>query len=207
MINAAGRVGLERLPCACHILHNSVKAALEKQEPLNSIVVKLHNLASFFHRSPKMTQALELEQMPDEHENLATLNRFYPRDNEWRAASLIIDALSVFDDVTLLFSSSEYGLATSMFAWMTVVLFAMEENTSGIEEVDTLRRNLQLEIGNRVKESEILIKASFFHPTYNLLYKQCNENFGMLKDILRREMQNIKPPANAPIKQQEIILF
>ncbi|KAK3822116.1 MAG: hypothetical protein JOS17DRAFT_777594 [Linnemannia elongata] len=63
MINAAGRVGLERLPCACHILHNSVKAALEKQEPLNSLVVKLHNLASFFHRSPKMAQALELEQL------------------------------------------------------------------------------------------------------------------------------------------------
>ncbi|KAF9144028.1 hypothetical protein BGX30_014011 [Mortierella sp. GBA39] len=88
-----------------------------------------------------------------------------------------------------------------MFAWMTVVLFAMEDNPSGIEEVDTLQRNLQLEIGNRVKESEILIKASFFHPAYNLLYKQCNEeNFDVLKDLLRREMQDIAPPINAPVQ-------
>ncbi|KAF9119126.1 hypothetical protein BGW39_000538, partial [Mortierella sp. 14UC] len=63
MINAAGRVGLERLPCACHILHNSVKAALEKQERQNNVVIKLHKLALFFHRSPKMAQALELEQV------------------------------------------------------------------------------------------------------------------------------------------------
>ncbi|KAF9078927.1 hypothetical protein BGX23_005739, partial [Mortierella sp. AD031] len=62
MINAAGRAGLERLPCACHILHNSVRAALEKQERLNNVVIKLHKLALFFHLSPKMAQALELEQ-------------------------------------------------------------------------------------------------------------------------------------------------
>ncbi|KAF9153700.1 hypothetical protein BG015_002828 [Linnemannia schmuckeri] len=41
MINAAGRAGLERLPYACHILHNLVKATLEKQERLNNVVTKL----------------------------------------------------------------------------------------------------------------------------------------------------------------------
>ncbi|KAG0282603.1 hypothetical protein BGZ97_008924 [Linnemannia gamsii] len=75
----------------------------------------------------------------------------------------------------------------------------MEENLSGIEEVETLRNNLRDEIGNRVRESEILTKASFFHPTYSLLYKQCNEeNFDALKDLLRREMQDIAPSVSAP---------
>jgi len=63
MINAARRAGLERLPCACHILHNSVKAALGKQERLNNLVIKLHKLALIFHRGPKMAQALEREQV------------------------------------------------------------------------------------------------------------------------------------------------
>ncbi|KAF9078901.1 hypothetical protein BGX23_005918, partial [Mortierella sp. AD031] len=84
-----------------------------------------------------------------------------------------------------------------MFPWMTMLLFAMEENLSGIEEVETLRNNFRAEIGEHARESEILIKASFFHPTFNLLYKQCNEeNFDALKDLLRREMQDIAPPVN-----------
>jgi hypothetical protein len=91
--------------------------------------------------------------------------------------------------------------AASMFPWMTMLLFAMEENLSGIEEVETLRNNLRDEIGNRVRESEILTKASFFHPTYSLLYKQCNEeNFDALKDLLRREMQDIAPSVSAPVQ-------
>jgi hypothetical protein len=70
--------------------------------------------------------------------------------------------------------------------------------------VETLRTNLQLEIGNRVKESDILIEASFFHPTFNLLYKQCKEeNFEALKDLLRREMQDIAPPASPPVQPGE----
>lgn len=187
MINAAGRAGLERLPCACHILHHSVKSALEKQERLNNVMIKLHQLASFFHRSPKMAQALELEQvrlnrtpqlkaimdvetrwnsslamlrrmvelkvpmaavrtalrpMPDEQENLATMNNIYPGNNEWRVVDLIIDALSFFEDATLLSSSSDYGLAASMCPWMTMLLFVMEENLFQIEEVGTLRSNL-----------------------------------------------------------------
>lgn len=63
MINATRKAGLERLPCAFHILNNSTKAALERQERLNNVVIKIQKLALFFHHSPKMAQALELEQV------------------------------------------------------------------------------------------------------------------------------------------------
>lgn len=62
MVKVAELAGLPRLPCAAHILHNSVKEALKKQAVLHSLVDRCHDLASLFHHSPKMAQALELEQ-------------------------------------------------------------------------------------------------------------------------------------------------
>ncbi|KAK3830393.1 MAG: hypothetical protein JOS17DRAFT_775226 [Linnemannia elongata] len=91
-------------------------------------------------KAPMAAVRTALYLMPDEHENLAILKGVYPRDSEWRAAFLIIDALSIFEDATLLFSSSEYGLAASMFPWTNVLLYAVEENLSGIKEVDALQK-------------------------------------------------------------------
>lgn len=62
MVKATELTGLPRLPCAARILHNLVKEALKKQAALDSPMVKCHDLASLFHRSPKMVQALEPEQ-------------------------------------------------------------------------------------------------------------------------------------------------
>ncbi|KAF8929833.1 hypothetical protein BGZ47_000846, partial [Haplosporangium gracile] len=56
---------------------------------------------------------MALRQMRDDHEYLAALRDVYPRDDERRTADLIIDAPSIFEDATLLFSSSEYGFAAS----------------------------------------------------------------------------------------------
>ncbi len=66
---------------------------------------------------------------------------------------------------------------------------------------DKLRNDLQSEISDRVTASGILIKSSFFHPTYNLLYKHGDpENFNVLKDLVRREMQDVAPLAQATLQ-------
>ncbi|KAF9153701.1 hypothetical protein BG015_002829 [Linnemannia schmuckeri] len=162
-----------------------LKVIMDVETRWNSSLAMLRRIVEL--KVPMAAVRTALRQMPDEQKNLATLNDIYLGNNERRTADLITNALSVFEDATLLFSSSDYGLAASMFPWMTMLLFAMEVNHSGIEEVETLRNNLQLEIGSRVRELDILVKASFFHPTSNLLYKQCyEEKFDVLKDLLRK---------------------
>src|SRR5690349_11965211 len=62
MVKAAEIAGLNRVACITHCLHNSVNAALEKAEHLGTLVDKCHDLAKFFHCSPKMASALEDQQ-------------------------------------------------------------------------------------------------------------------------------------------------
>lgn len=151
-------------------------------------------------KAPMAAVRTALYLMPDEHENLAILKGVYPRDSEWRAAFLIIDALSIFEDATLLFSSSEYGLAASMFPWTNVLLYAVEENLSGIKEVDALQKKHSVWDRRPYQGIGDLAQGLVLSPAYNVLYKQCNEeNFDILKGQLRREMQNITP-RHAPIQ-------
>lgn len=62
MVKAAEIAGLNRVACIAHCLHNSVNGALEKAEHLSTLVDKCHDLAKFFHCSPKMASALEDQQ-------------------------------------------------------------------------------------------------------------------------------------------------
>jgi hypothetical protein len=103
-----------------------LKVIMDVETRWNSSLAMLRRMAEL--KVPMAAVRTALHQMPDEQENLATMNDIYPSNNEWRTVDLIIDALSVFEDATQLFSSSDYGLAASMFPWMTMLLFAMEEN-------------------------------------------------------------------------------
>ncbi|KAF9271054.1 hypothetical protein BGZ88_006929, partial [Linnemannia elongata] len=62
MVKAAEIAGLNRVACIAHYLHNSVNAALEKAEHLGTLDDKCHDLAKFFHCSPKMASALDDQQ-------------------------------------------------------------------------------------------------------------------------------------------------
>ena len=63
MIKAAEVAGFPRIPCVAHILHNSVKTALEENEAIKQLVKKCHKLATLFHASPKMAQVLHAAQV------------------------------------------------------------------------------------------------------------------------------------------------
>lgn len=58
MVRAAEIAGIPHVACFAHCLHNSVKKALEEGQHLNDLIEKCHDLAKFFHHSPKMAAAL-----------------------------------------------------------------------------------------------------------------------------------------------------
>lgn len=62
MVKAAEIAGLNRVACIAHCLHNSVNGALDKAQHLGALVDKCHDLAKFFHCSPKMASTLEDQQ-------------------------------------------------------------------------------------------------------------------------------------------------
>ncbi|KAI8595554.1 hypothetical protein EDD21DRAFT_424355 [Dissophora ornata] len=62
MVKAAEMAQLTRIPCFAHILHNSVKTAIEKDDAIQALVTRCHKLVTFFHNSPKMAQLLQQEQ-------------------------------------------------------------------------------------------------------------------------------------------------
>lgn len=67
------RAGIKRLPCIAHILHNSVKNAIESHDVTKELVEKCHKLATIFHQSPKLSSYLEQEQEKDGVKDIQTL--------------------------------------------------------------------------------------------------------------------------------------
>ena len=75
-----------------------------------------------------------------------------------------------------------------MIPWMTTLFIDIDENATGDVEADTLRCDLKRELESRVRSSDIIVKASVFHPTFNLLLKRHNNvQFNQVKEELRRE--------------------
>lgn len=79
--------------------------------------------------------------MLDEGDHLEAMERLQLSDNEWNHVDMIIENLTLFDEMTLIFSSASQGLAASMLPWMSM-LFIELEGVTGVEEVNTLQCNL-----------------------------------------------------------------
>jgi hypothetical protein len=142
-----------------------------------------------------------LRQIPEEQDAYVSINNVYPSDDEWSTADLIIEALGIFTETSLIFSSSTSGIAASLIPWMTTLFIDMDDNRTGNETADTLRRNLKQELEQRVHASKVHVKASIFHPTFNLILKRHNEDqFNEVKELLRRELQDIEAPVDNVIQ-------
>ncbi|KAF9080201.1 hypothetical protein BGX29_005523, partial [Mortierella sp. GBA35] len=86
---------------------------------------------------------------------------------------------------------------------MTSVYTEMGKRT-GIEAADSLRHSLRNELDKRVKESELMMKASFFHPSFNILYSRMDPSrFEVVKEKVRRELDNIRPRNNTQVQQEQ----
>lgn len=244
---AASSAGIPRVACAAHILHNTVNEALKLHKALHDVVTKCRDLALFFHKSPKMTQVLEEEQMregtpsiqkvrvdvvtrwnsvlamlrrllelkdamaavhrglgaTDDADHLHAMNELTLTDDEWDNVRLIVGVLTLFEEATLIFSSASHGLATSMLPWMTSVFNELGKQ-SGNSTVDCLRQSLRQELEKRFKDSEAMMKASFFHPCFNITYSRMDPaNFVRYKEKLRRELDGLRPRNNAPAQQPQ----
>ena len=164
MVKAADILRMPRLPCLAHGLHNSVKTGIEKNKAIETVVTRCHKLATFFHNSPKMAQALQQEQESTNPQSpalvvimdvitrwnstLAMLRRLVQlrspiegcstasgrrprskaaaeklqqlrlRGHEWTLVEEMIMVLKPFEEMTLIFSSSESGIAASIAPWV-----------------------------------------------------------------------------------------
>ncbi|KAG0210021.1 hypothetical protein BGX33_005163 [Mortierella sp. NVP41] len=139
----------------------------------------------------------------DEIDHLHAMDELSLTDDEWDNVRLIVGVLMLFKETALIFSSASHGLATSMLPWMTSVFNELGKQ-SGNPTADGLRQSLRQELEKRVKDSEVMMKASFFHPCFNIIYSRMNPaNFVRYKEKLRRELDGLRPRNNAPVQQPQ----
>lgn len=62
MISTARMLQIPHYPCIAHVLHNTVKKAMEGCTQIGYLTTKCHIVVLTFHNSPKMAQFLATEQ-------------------------------------------------------------------------------------------------------------------------------------------------
>ncbi|KAF8941415.1 hypothetical protein BGZ58_009498 [Dissophora ornata] len=161
--------------------HTAVNTAriLKRIEPLKVVVEKCHDLAKFFHSSPKMAEALDVEQQQTDpsaravvvvmdvvtrwnsalhmmrrllHLRVACdkLGALRPKGPDRDIVEEMVKILVLIEDMPLIFSSASKGFAASLYPRVSSVKDELTRRTSQSKAVDAFRHELKLELERRV---------------------------------------------------------
>lgn len=131
-----------------------------------------------------------------ETENKETLESLNLKENEWSRVKNIIDILKIFSDATLIFSSANpQGLAAMVVPWISNISMSLDNHlASESQDLTDFRTALRAQLKKRMNASDILLKASFFHPSFNRLYRTIDRSrFTQVQTILRLEFDSYVP--------------
>ncbi|KAG0250863.1 hypothetical protein BGZ95_007058, partial [Linnemannia exigua] len=162
MVKAAEIASIYRVACITHCLHNSVVGALESAKRLGGLVDKCHELAKFFHCSPKMASVLEDQQsqVDSSVDAVAIITDVVTRRNSTNAIEVTVQVLKLIEDITLVFSSASKGLAASLYPWIASIRDELVTHTVKLDEVAKFQQELTHELKKQFQLTNLIQTSS-----------------------------------------------
>ncbi|GJJ77677.1 hypothetical protein EMPS_10036 [Entomortierella parvispora] len=147
-----------------------------------------------------MSSTLKIDDMEE-------LEKLMLTESEWNHVKETVTILTLLEEEAqkALGQATSSGLAACILPWSTVLSMKLEGQAATVLEIEDFRGHLQEQLSARVIDSDSLMKASLFHPTFNRLLNKIDESrFKEIKAMLLGEYKEIVSVIAAPNTWQEI---
>ncbi|KAI8344972.1 hypothetical protein B0O80DRAFT_431975 [Mortierella sp. GBAus27b] len=122
-------------------------------------------------RAPLQSTCYGSDQLDFDKDTSEKLKALRMTPQEWNQVDEMIELLTPFNDMTMIFSSSTAGLAALVAPWIAASLSLLEdEKADDIPVMKAFRKALMDELKNRIKLNDDYLMASALHPNYNTLW-------------------------------------
>jgi len=124
------------------------------------------------------------------------------KESEWDIVEELVKVLEQVENMTLIFSSASKGIAASLYPWVAMV----KDELTGIKDLSELvgafRQDLLQELNERHKWTDLILTASVFHPSFNIILRALdNDRFISTKQHVQEEYDRLIRPNDDPAQQ------
>ncbi|KAF9580060.1 hypothetical protein BGW38_003441 [Lunasporangiospora selenospora] len=131
----------------------------------------------------------------DDGINLERLKNVQLSRTEWDGTEEIVNILKPLKEMTMVFSSTSYGIAVSVAPWVLDLEIAMEGSmASTSEDIRPFQVALLQEIKDRAVITDLHLMATVFHPNFSSLwFLEDSRRVQKIKEKIRDEFKSIAP--------------
>lgn len=120
---------------------------------------------------------------------------------DWDIIAELVKVLRIIENMTLIFSSESKGFAASLYPWVASVLDELTALKMPSNVLDHFRHDLKDELEERFKLTDIILTASVFHPSFNLLLSVLDpDRFEKTKERVQAEYDRLVSQGEAPVQ-------